>query len=480
MTDAVYRPVPPAEEDADLSSPYFIGIGGTGMSALAIALDERGSAVRGSDIAESTFAEDLRDLGIPVEIGHCPSNLVPTPSVVVYSSAIADTNPELRAARAVGIPTAHRSHILGQLLDAAGQSVLVTGTHGKSTVTAMLATTLGGGTAWMGGGAILGGYNASGGSRDAKVLVAEGDESDRSLENLSADTVVVLNLDDDHPEAYVDRNDLLSVVEPLCRRSHLLIVSADDPGARQLTARLHERPQPGQRIVTYGDDPSADLRIAQVRTRTNGSSVVAVHDLDETTGQITFEVAVPGVHNVANAVAAYAAARALGAPAVPVADALSAFPGIERRLSVTGQAAGVTVVDSYAHHPTAIAADLAAVRPLTAVRLIVVFEPSGWARTAILGAAMGHALAAADDVLLLEPHSTNTSALTGVSSQGIAERINACRGRARLVADRDEVPALVAALAKPGDLVLTMGTGPVSALGPPILEHLAHSSDRAR
>jgi UDP-N-acetylmuramate--alanine ligase len=448
------------------------------MSALAMLLDERGSTVRGSDIAESTRTEDLRDLGIHVDIGQCPGNLQPTPSVVVYSSAISDTNPELRAARAAGIPTAHRSHILAQLLATATRPVLVTGTHGKSTVTAMLAMALGGDVAWMGGAAILGGYNASDGHRD-EILVAEGDESDRTLEHLTASVVVVLNLDDDHPEAYVDRNELLGVFEPLCRRSELLVISADDPGARQLTARLRERPQPGLRIVTFGEDPRADLRIAQVRTRADGGSVVAVHDLPDAE-RITFEVAVPGEHNVANAVAAYATARAMGAEAVPVADALSVFPGIERRLSVTGACNGVTVVDSFAHHPRAIAADLAALRPLADVHLIVVYEPTGWARTAVLGADMGRALAAADDVLLLEPYSTNASSLSGVSSKGIAERITACRGRVRLVADHDEVPTLVAALARPGDLVVTMGTGPVAQLGPHILEHLAQSSDRAR
>ncbi|WP_406002377.1 UDP-N-acetylmuramate--L-alanine ligase [Streptomyces sp. NBC_00829] len=446
----------------DLSSPHFAGIGGAGMSALARLLAEQGEQVSGSDIRTTLGMEQLRAVGCRIHLGHRAENLK-EPSVVVWSSSIEGDNPELVAARRAGIPTAHRSQVLSQLMNGAAQSVVVGGTHGKSTTTAMLAVALDRrDPSWAGGGAVLGGRNARHGSRS--LFIAEGDESDRSITAYRPQVAVVLNVDDDHPETFVDVSEIVEVFRDFVRGSRGLVVSADDPGAQALTALV--RDQEGLRVVTFGESEGADVRITSIEAE-GTCTWVTLRDLDGV--MVTVALRVPGHHNALNAAAAFTAGRVLGVESGELAAGLGRFAGIERRMSLVGTADGVTVRDSFAHHPTAIAADLKAARSLTAGSVVAVFEPCGWTRTAALGPAMGRALAGADKAVLLPVTSTLSSPISEVTTDEIAAAVIEHGGRVHQAAGHAEAAGLLAGLVRPGDLVLTMGTGDVNLLGAQLL-----------
>ncbi|MBT2539778.1 UDP-N-acetylmuramate--L-alanine ligase [Streptomyces sp. ISL-44] len=437
------------------------------MSALARMLVEQGAQVSGSDLNTTDVTEHLVAAGCRIHAGHHVSHLK-EPSVVVWSSVIAEDNLELAAARSAGIAIAHRSHVLAQLMNDGGRrSVVVAGTHGKSTTTAMLAAALGQrDPSWAGGGALLDGTNAHHGAGD--VFIAEGDESDRSITHYRPGVAVLLNADHDHPENYVDLAETIAVFRDFALAAETLVVSADDPGARAVTELVRGRE--GLRVVTFGQSKGADVRVTGIEAA-GPCTWVQLEDLDGT--PVTLTVRVPGIHNALNAVAAFAAGRVLGMDAVELAAGLGGFEGIERRMSLAGTADGVSVYDSFAHHPTAISADLAAARTLTTGRTVVVFEPRGWARTAALGADMGHALAAADEIVVLPVYSTVSVLAAGISTDEMAKAAVAAGGRVHQVTGLGEAEGVVAGLVRPGDLVLLMGTGDVNSLGARILAHRA-------
>lgn len=458
--------VPPLGEPSDLSRPHLIAIGGAGMSALALLLAEQGSHVTGSDLRPSTVTARVQSAGCRVHIGHDAAHL-DSPSVVVWSSGIEESNPEMIAARAAGIPVVHRSHVLAQLLGGADTSVIVGGTHGKSTTTGMLATALSAlSPSWAGGAALLGGLNAQHGT--GSLFIAEGDESDRSIRLYRPEVAVVLNVDDDHPETFADRADAIDVFAEFAGQARTLVVSADDPGARELTGRVRDRD--GLRVVTFGESGGADIRVTAIEPTGTGHTVT-VTDLDG--AAVTFTVQVPGRHTAMNAIAAYATGRVLGVPAADLADGLGRFSGVERRMTVAGISDGVTVRESFAHHPTAIAADLGTAKALTGGRIVVVFQSTGTTRTAVLGEAMGRALAAADDVIVLPVHATVPSPLGAVTTESIETAAVASGARVYPAATLEQAAALAADRARPGDLVITMGTGGVAALGAEILTRVS-------
>ncbi|MGC4945914.1 UDP-N-acetylmuramate--L-alanine ligase [Streptomyces sp. DT224] len=458
---------------AAMERPHFIGIGGAGMSGIAKILAQRGAKVAGSDAKESPTAEALRALGATVHIGHAAGHLADDASCVVVSSAIRADNPELVRAGELSVPVVHRSDALASLMGGL-RSIAVAGTHGKTTTTSMLAVALSEldlGPSYAIGGDLAGpGTNATHGEGD--IFVAEADESDRSFQKYDPDVAIVLNVELDHHANYASMDEIYESFETFAGKivpEGTLVVSADQSGAVELTRRVREA-LPALTVVTYGEAETADVRVHKITPRGLTSEVTVVLG-----GKfLTFTVSVPGRHYALNAVAALAAGIALGIPAHNLASALGKYTGVKRRLQLKGEAAGVQVIDSYAHHPTEMTADLEAMRGAASdARLLVVFQPHLFSRTQELGTEMGQALALADASVVLDIYPAREDPVPGVTSALIIDAATAAGADVTAVHDKDRVPEVVAGMAKPGDLVLTMGAGDVTDLGPRILDHLS-------
>ncbi|WP_369173158.1 UDP-N-acetylmuramate--L-alanine ligase [Streptomyces sp. R28] len=454
-----------------MDRPHFIGIGGAGMSGIAKILAQRGAKVAGSDAKESGTAEALRALGVTVHIGHAAEHIADDASCVVVSSAIRQDNPELARAAELGIPVVHRSDALASLMDGM-RPIAVAGTHGKTTTTSMLAVSLSElglkPSYAIGGDLDAPGSNALHG--DGDIFVAEADESDRSFHKYAPDVAIVLNVELDHHANYASMDEIYESFETFADRitdGGTLVISADQDGARELTRRVAAH---DVRVVTYGEAEDADVRVLSVLAQGLKSQVTVLLGGQE----LTFTVSVPGRHYALNAVAALAAGAALGVPAAELAPALAAYTGVKRRLQLKGEAAGVQVIDSYAHHPTEMTADLEAMRAAAGdARILVVYQPHLFSRTQELGKEMGDALALADSSLVLDIYPAREDPIPGVTSDLIIEAARAADAEVTAVRDKGEVPALIAGMAKPGDLVLTMGAGDVTDLGPLILDRLS-------
>lgn len=454
-----------------MDRPHFIGIGGAGMSGIAKILAQRGAKVAGSDAKESATAEALRALGATVHIGHAAEHLASDATCVVVSSAIRADNPELARAAELGIPVVHRSDALASLMDGL-RPIAVAGTHGKTTTTSMLAVSLSAlglkPSYAIGGDLDAPGSNALHG--EGEIFVAEADESDRSFHKYAPEVAIVLNVELDHHANYASMDEIYESFETFVDRvakGGTLVVNADHEGARELTRRVTTT---GVRVVTYGDAEDADVRVLSVVPQGLKSEVTV--ELDGS--PLTFTVSVPGRHYAHNAVAALAAGVALGVPAAELAPALAAYTGVKRRLQLKGEAAGVQVIDSYAHHPTEMTADLEAMRAAAGdARILVVFQPHLFSRTQELGKEMGEALALADGSVVLDIYPAREDPIPGVTSELIIEAARAAGADVTPVHDKADVPEVVAGMAKAGDLVLTMGAGDVTDLGPLILDRLA-------
>jgi UDP-N-acetylmuramate--alanine ligase len=454
-----------------MDRPHFIGIGGAGMSGIAKILAQRGAKVAGSDAKESATAEALRALGATVHIGHAAEHLASDATCVVVSSAIRADNPELARAAELGIPVVHRSDALASLMDGL-RPIAVAGTHGKTTTTSMLAVSLSElglkPSYAIGGDLDAPGSNALHG--EGEIFVAEADESDRSFHKYAPEVAIVLNVELDHHANYASMDEIYESFETFVDRvseGGTLVVNADHEGARELTRRVAAS---GVRVVTYGDAEDADVRVLSVVPQGLRSEVTVLLDGAE----LTFAVSVPGRHYAHNAVAALAAGVALGVPAAELAPALAAYTGVKRRLQLKGEAAGVQVIDSYAHHPTEMTADLEAMRAAAGdARILVVFQPHLFSRTQELGKEMGQALALADGSLVLDIYPAREDPIPGVTSELIIEAARAAGADVTPVHAKADVPEAVTGMAKAGDLVLTMGAGDVTDLGPLILDRLA-------
>ncbi|UYB39374.1 UDP-N-acetylmuramate--L-alanine ligase [Streptomyces sp. Je 1-4] len=457
---------------ASMDRPHFIGIGGAGMSGIAKILAQRGARVAGSDAKDSATAQALRALGATVHIGHAAGHLAADSTSVVVSSAIRPDNPELAAAHERGIPVVHRSDALASLMDAT-RPIAVAGTHGKTTTTSMLAVSLGAlglkPSYAIGGDLDAPGSNAEHGSGD--IFVAEADESDRSFHKYAPEVAIILNVELDHHANYASMDEIYESFETFVGRIRpggTLVISADHPGARELTERISGRYD--IEVVTYGESADADVRILKVNPRGLTSDVTVTL----TSGKIlTFTVSVPGRHYASNAVAALAAGVALDLPPHNLASALGKYTGVKRRLQLKGEAAGVQVIDSYAHHPTEMTADLEAIRGAAEdARVLVVFQPHLFSRTQELGTEMGQALALADASVVLDIYPAREDPIPGVTSTLIIDAARAAGADVTPEGDQAAVPDVIAGMAKPGDLVLTMGAGDVTDLGPAILSRL--------
>ncbi|MFC9651243.1 MULTISPECIES: UDP-N-acetylmuramate--L-alanine ligase [unclassified Streptomyces] len=457
---------------AAMERPHFIGIGGAGMSGIAKILAQRGAKVAGSDAKDSETAEALRALGATVHIGHAAEHLADDASCVVVSSAIRADNPELARAAELSVPVVHRSDALASLMGGL-RAIAVAGTHGKTTTTSMLAvalTELGLDPSYAIGGDLAGpGTNARHG--EGGIFVAEADESDRSFQKYDPEVAIVLNVELDHHANYASMDEIYESFEAFTGKivpGGTLVIAADQPGAVELASRV--RDSGTFKVVTYGEAEGADVRVHKVTARGLTSEVTVLLD-----GRfLTFTVSVPGRHYAHNAVAALAAGIALGIPAHNLASALGAYTGVKRRLQLKGEAAGVQVIDSYAHHPTEMTADLEAMRAAAAPgsRLLVVFQPHLFSRTQELATEMGQALALADASLVLDIYPAREDPLPGVTSALITDAAEKAGADVSAVHDKGAVPEAVAGMARPGDLVLTMGAGDVTDLGPGILTRL--------
>ncbi|MBW5425029.1 UDP-N-acetylmuramate--L-alanine ligase [Streptomyces sp. BG9H] len=457
---------------ADMGRPHFIGIGGAGMSGIAKILAQRGAKVAGSDARESATAEALRALGATVHIGHDAAHLAPDATCVVVSSAIRADNPELARAAELGIPVVHRSDALASLMDGL-RPIAVAGTHGKTTTTSMLAVTLAtlglGPSYAIGGDLDVPGSNALHGEGD--IFVAEADESDRSFHKYAPEVAIVLNVELDHHANYASMDEIYESFEIFAGKivpGGTLVISADQHGAVELTKRLRDLGE--LKVVTYGESDGADLRIHKITARGLTSEVTVVLN-----GKfLTFQVSVPGRHYANNAVAALAAGIALGIPAHNLASALGSYTGVKRRLQLKGEAAGVQVIDSYAHHPTEMTADLEAMRSAAGdSRILVLFQPHLFSRTQELGTEMGQALSLADSSVVLDIYPAREDPIPGITSALIIDAARAAGAEVAAAPDKDAAVAAIAGMAKPGDLVLTMGAGDVTDLGPRILAELS-------
>ncbi|WP_051941402.1 UDP-N-acetylmuramate--L-alanine ligase [Phaeacidiphilus oryzae] len=446
------------------------------MSGLAKILATRGARVSGSDAKESATVQALRELGAEVAIGHAAGNLPAGADCVVVSSAIREDNPELAAARERGLPVVHRSDALAALM-AGRRALAVAGTHGKTTTTSMLAVSLSAlgldPSYAIGGDLDVPGSNARHG--EGGIFVAEADESDRSFHKYAPEVAIVLNVELDHHANYASLEEVFESFETFVGRivpGGTLVVNTDHPGGAELARRVSGRPE--LNVVRVGANADAEVRVLRVEPHGMSSQVtVALADDQETPGELEFTVSVPGRHYAHNAVAALAAGRALGVPAAELAKALGEYHGVRRRLQLKGTARGVQVIDSYAHHPTEIAADLEAVREgAGGGRVLVVFQPHLFSRTQQLGVEMGEALALADEVVVLAVYPAREDPIPGVTSAIVADSARAKGTAVHTGHSLAEAPAVLAGLAREGDLVLTMGAGDVTSAGPEILAAL--------
>jgi UDP-N-acetylmuramate--alanine ligase len=461
-----------------LGRVHFTGIGGAGMSGIAHIMLARGVPVSGSDRAPSPVLDALAARGADVHAGHGADRLGDADTLVV-STAIRADNPELTAARDRGLRVLHRADALASVM-LGKRGVAVAGTHGKTTTTSMLATILlrcGADPGYAIGGVLTeSGLGAAWG--DGDVFVAEADESDRSFLRLSPEAAIVTNIEADHLDNYAGLDDIADTFTAFARRitpGGLLLACADDPGARTLAAAAAGLPV---RVRSYGVSPDADYLVTGIQPRGMGTRLTVTAqrraaDLARplAAGQ-PLQLAVPGRHNALNAAAAYAAAVELGFAPARVAEGLAAYQGARRRMEPKGEQAGVLVLDSYAHHPTELAADLRAARDIVdGGQVIAVFQPHLYSRTRIFTAEFGAALDLADQVLVLDVYAAREDPEPGVTGQLVADAVPL--GKARFVSRAQDIPPAVAETAKPGDVVLTMGAGDVTQLGDPILAALA-------
>lgn len=469
---------------AELQRVHMVGIGGAGMSGVARILLDRGGQVSGSDAKESRGVVALRARGAEIRIGHDASSLDLLPggptAVVTTHAAIPKTNPELVEARRRGIPVILRPVVLAKLM-AGYTTLMVTGTHGKTTTTSMLIVALqhsGFDPSFAVGGELgEAGTNAHHGS--GNCFVAEADESDGSLLEYMPNVAVVTNIEADHLDFFGSEEAYTAVFSAFVDRiapGGALVVCTDDPGAAALaehTASL------GIRVLRYGSAPGDELAGTLLSWEQEGTGAVAHIQLAGEPHPRAIRLAVPGRHMALNALAALLAAVEVGASAEAVLDGLAGFEGVRRRFELVGSHSGARVFDDYAHHPTEVRATLEAARTVvdqTGGRVIVVFQPHLYSRTATFATEFGAALSAADEVFVLDVYAAREQPLPGISGATVAEHVTA---PVTYVPDFSAVAAVVAAAVRHGDVVLTMGAGDVTMLGKEILTELAILENRS-
>ncbi|WP_186365809.1 UDP-N-acetylmuramate--L-alanine ligase [Enorma burkinafasonensis] len=466
------------QTSATLNAPdsmrvHFIGVGGAGMSGIALVLHERGYAVSGSDLKKSRYIRQLIRAGVDIHIGHDAATIDEVrPDVVVVSTAIPETNPELMRARELKIPVWPRAKMLSEL-GHGYTTVAIAGTHGKTTTSSMCATMLdrmGLDPSFLIGG-IVEGYDTNGRNGQGPHFVCEADESDKSFLYLDPDVVVVTNIEADH----LDHYDSLDEIERtfaefmgLVGEEGTVIACAESPHLAELARGT------GRRVVTYGTAADADVRCIPDERTEGLAGGCTVRFPDGSERHVTIK-ANPGLHNLLNATASLTVAWVLDLDTAAAAEALSGFAGVRRRFTHVGDIDGITVVDDYGHHPTEIKATLAAAARLGYPSVGVVFQPHRYSRLQAFADDFADAFAEADRLVLIDVFSAGEMPIPGVTSRMLADLVRERHPGKEVVyvGDRMKLPEVLAEVVKPGDLFITMGAGDVTAVGPEFIEYLS-------
>ncbi|HEY9294691.1 MAG TPA: UDP-N-acetylmuramate--L-alanine ligase [Microlunatus sp.] len=482
----------------ELGPVHFIAIGGSGMNGVATVFAQRGIEVSGSDRSDSDYLTSLAALGVRTHVGHAAEQLGAARSVVA-SSAIRENNPELAEARRRGLPVLHRSVALASLMKGK-RGIAVAGTHGKTTTTGMIAhllTALGADPSYAIGGAL---YHAGEAGKITKTgghlgngpdFVVEADESDGSFLQYPTEVAVITNVDPDHlvnwgtPENY--RAGFLRFATEahptLGTRVKLLVISADEPGAVQLTRQVRELAaagKPAPQVVTFGHGPDADIVISD-ESFADLKSSFTLADRSEA-GPV--RLSVPFDYNVLNAAAAYAVATRIGHDPAAVRAALTGFPGTYRRFQLVGSNDGVRVFDDYSHHPTEVANTVKAAREAIDDsghgRVLAVMQPHLYSRTRDFWREFGEALRPAHEAVVMDVCGDREDPIPGITGRLVADAVPQGTAHVTYQPDWDATAATVASIARPGDLVITLGCGDVTKVAPLIVNELADRGQRER
>lgn len=443
---------------------HMVGIGGSGMRGIAEVLLNLGYAVSGSDLQPGSSTLRLTDLGARIFSGHAAAN-VRGVDVVVISSAIPESNPEVQAARELRIPVIRRAEMLAELMRFK-QGIAIAGTHGKTTTTSLVASILG--AAGLDPTFVIGGRLKSAGTHAAlgsgEYLVAEADESDASFLYLAPVMAVVTNIDADHMETYGDNLDNLraAFLQFLQRLPFygLAVLCTDEPMVAGLIPELRTP------VLRYGFGADVDLQARQVSVKGVGSHFEVWRRVDsDYVHWLDVELGIPGQHNVLNALAAIGIASKVGVPEHIIRSALADFRGVGRRFEQVGEFAGITIVDDYGHHPRELSATIAAARAVWPDRpLVVAFQPHRYSRTQALFGDFVQSLAQADQVILTDIYSAGEKALPGVSSQALSEAMRAQGINVRYLPELLTAPAQIRSLLPADAVLLTMGAGSIAHL----------------
>jgi UDP-N-acetylmuramate--alanine ligase len=443
---------------------HFVGIGGIGMSGIAEVLINLGHSVQGSDASDNANVKRLRELGARVFVGHDPANLGKA-AVVVVSTAIRRDNPELVAARVRRIPVVRRAEMLAELMRLK-RCVAVAGTHGKTTTTSLVATLLdaAGLDPTVINGGIINAYGTNARLGAGDWMVVEADESDGTFLKLPADIAIVTNVDPEHLDHFKTfdaiKDAFMALIENLPFYG-FAVMCLDHPTAQELVGRIEDR-----RVLTYGENPQADIRLLDV-AMAGGVTKFSVLIRERATGQATYiddlALPMPGLHNALNATAAIAVAHELGASIDVVRKAIGGFGGVKRRFTRTGEWNGVAIYDDYGHHPVEIAAVLKAARASTTGKVIAVVQPHRYTRLASLFDAFATCFNDADSVIVADVYPAGEAPIDGADKNALAAAIGAHGHRDALVLPGPEKLApMISRLASPGDIVVFLGAGSIT------------------
>jgi UDP-N-acetylmuramate--alanine ligase len=461
---------------AKIQRIHFVGIGGIGMSGIAEVLLNLGYKVSGSDLKTSAVTQRLAGLGATTFEGHRAENIIGA-EVVVTSSAISPDNPEVTEAHNLHIPVIQRAEMLAELMRLK-YGIAIAGMHGKTTTTSMVAAVLAAGgldpTVVVGGRVDAMGSNARHGK--SQYLVAEADESDRSFLKLSPILSVVTNIDREHMDCYRNMRDVKKTFLEFMDRVPfygMIVACNDDPLLRKLL------PEVQRRTITYGTKRGSDFLIKSEDSKREGAADSRPYSRFQVTYQKKdlgeFTLHVPGVHNVLNATAAIAVGVGLDIPLDAIRTALDQFRGVDRRFQLRGTAAGVSVIDDYGHHPTEIKATLAAARQCGFRKVHVIFQPHRYTRTRDLMEEFTTAFADADSLFVLDIYAASEKPIEGITAEVLTQRIRENGGKpVEYVSSVADAVGAATKAAQSGDMILTLGAGSISQLGPMILEKLNH------
>ncbi|MBN9025165.1 UDP-N-acetylmuramate--L-alanine ligase [Kaistia nematophila] len=449
----------------DIGSVHFVGIGGIGMSGIAEVLVNLGYRVQGSDTAENANVQRLKAKGVAVAVGHDAANLGDA-RVVVVSSAIKASNPELKAARERLLPVVRRAEMLAELMRLKS-AIAIAGTHGKTTTTSMVAALLdaGGFDPTVINGGIINAYGTNARMGASDWVVVEADESDGTFVKLPADVALVTNIDPEHLDHYGTFDKARDAYKQFIENIPFYgfaVMCLDHPEVQSLIGRIEDR-----RIITYGANPQADIRYGNLRNE-GGKSIFTASIRDRVTGEtaelVDLVLPMPGEHNVQNATGAIAVAHHLGISNDAIRKGLAAFGGVKRRFTHTGSWNGVEVFDDYGHHPVEIAAVLKAARASTKGRVIAVVQPHRYTRLRDLFDGFCTCFNDADTVLVAPVYAAGETPIEGIDSDHLVDGLRVRGHRdARALEGPQALAAEIAAIAKPGDYVVCLGAGSITS-----------------